>query len=102
MASLESELRFKLAAMSSRHAFASLSIRAGRFLSLLKVMEQSCEVLMTGGGGGATTVTEVVVEAVWPLSSATLQVTVMVPGAAPTVLSVAVVLVPDTEPAVEL
>jgi len=59
-------------------------------------------VVGAGGGAGATTVTVAVQEAVWPLSSTTFAVTVMVPGAAPVVLSVAVEVFPVTEPAVEL
>jgi len=55
-----------------------------------------------GGGGGAITLTLVVDEAVLPLSSTTLQVTVIGPGAAPAVESVAVEDVPLTEPAVAL
>ena len=51
---------------------------------------------------GAFTVTVVVAEAVWPLSSTTLQVTVIGPGAAPAVDSVAVELLPLIEPAVAL
>jgi hypothetical protein len=44
-------------------------------------------------------VTEVVAEAVWPLSSTTLQVIVMAPGAAPAVDNVAVDEVPEIDPA---
>ena len=44
------------------------------------------------------TVTVVVDEAVWPLSSTTLQVTVRVPGLAEAVLRVAVELTPVMEP----
>ena len=42
--------------------------------------------------------TVVVEEAVWPLSSATLQVTVMSPAGAPAVDSVAVFVVPEIWP----
>ena len=48
------------------------------------------------------TVTEVVAEALWPLSSTTLHVTVIMPGAAPAVDSVALPVVPLIEPAVAL
>jgi hypothetical protein len=41
----------------------------------------------------------VVADADWPLSSTTLQVTVIVPGAAPAVLNVVVAPLPETEPA---
>jgi hypothetical protein len=44
----------------------------------------------------------VVADALWPLSSTALQVTVIVPGAAPAVDSVALELVPLIEPAVAL
>ena len=101
-ASLASELRCRLRATSSRQALASLSTRAGRRLSRSKFTEQRLDVVGAGGGGGgggAMTVTVVVAEAVWPLSSTTLHVTVIVPGAAPAVDSVAVVPLPVTEPA---
>ena len=69
-------------------------------------MVQRLVVFGIGGGagacGGVATVTVVCCEAVWPLSSTTLQVTVMVPGATPAVVSVAVEVDPLTEPAVEL
>src|SRR5271170_3182664 len=98
-ASFASEVRCRLRAISSRQALASLSTRAGRFLSRSKLIEQRALVVGAGGGGGALTVTVVVQEADWPLSSTTLHVTVIVPGAAPAVLNVAVEPLPDTEPA---
>ena len=55
-----------------------------------------------GAGAGTSTVTAVVLEAVCPLSSATLHATLMDPVGAPKVLSVAVEPDPLTEPAVEL
>ena len=59
--------------------------------------------VVTGAGAtGALTVTVVCCEAVWPLSSTTLQVTVMVPGATPEVERVAVEVLPLIEPAEEL
>ena len=51
---------------------------------------------------GTETITEVAPEAVCPLSSATLQVTVTVPTVAPVVDKAAVVPVPFTKPDVEL
>src|ERR1700712_1564040 len=89
-ASFASEERCRFRAISSRQALASLSTRAGRRLSRSKLIEQRADVVGTGGGVGATTVTVVVCDADWPLSSTTLQVTVIVPGAAPVVLRVAV------------
>jgi len=68
-------------------------------------MEQRLDVFGAGGGGGgggAITVTDVVAEAVCPLSSTTLHVTVIAPGAATAVESVAEDEVPLTAPAVEL
>ena len=53
-----------------------------------------------GGGGGWITFTVVVDDCVLPLSSATLQVTVIGPGDAPEVDRVALELVPLTLPAV--
>src|SRR6202453_4743748 len=94
-----SELRCRLREISSRQALASLSTRAGRRASRSKLIEQRALVVGAGGGGGAFTVTVVLADAVCPLSSTTLQVTVIVPGAAPVVLSVAVEVLPDTEPA---
>jgi hypothetical protein len=44
----------------------------------------------------------VIAEAVWPLSSTTLPVTVIAPGAAPVVDNVAVEVLPLIDPAVEL
>src|ERR1700712_5706627 len=97
----ESRCRFR--AMSSRHALASLSTRAGRFLSLSKVMEQSDFDEATGGGGGGATIATVVeAVALRPLSSITLQVMETVPGAAPAVDRVAVVPLPAIEPEVAL
>src|ERR1700733_2352934 len=97
-ASFASEALCSFSAISSRQALASLSTRLGRFASRSKLTAQSALVSGAGGGGGAFTVTVVVDDAVWPLSSTTLQVTVIVPGAAPAVLSVAVEPLPDTEP----
>src|ERR1700728_1336790 len=95
--------RWAVRAMSSRQALASLSTRVGRALSLSKVMVQRLWVTGAGGGGGAFSVTVVCDEAVWPLSSTTLQVTVIVvPGAAPVVDNVAVPVFPLMDPAVEL
>jgi hypothetical protein len=56
------------------------------------------EQLMVGGVVIALTVTAVVGEAVRPWSSSTLQVTVIVPAAAPVVFSVAVFPVPEMVP----
>src|SRR4051812_35401642 len=102
IASFASAERCRLRAISSRQALASLSTRAGRLLSRSKLIEHIACVVGAGGGVGATTVTVVVAEADWPLSSTTLQVTVIVPGAAPVVVSVAVEVLPLTEPAVVL
>ena len=66
------------------------------------MIEQRLLVEGAGGGAGALTVTVVVCDAVCPLSSTTLQVTVIVPGAAPAVLNVAVDVLPVTDPAVAL
>src|ERR1700735_3123630 len=87
MASLAFGSRCAFRAMSSRQALASLSTRVGRFASLSKLMVQRLVVLITVGCviGTALTVTVVCCEAVWPLSSTTLQVTVIVPGATPVV-----------------
>src|SRR5580698_4252284 len=98
-ASFASEARCRFREISSRQALPSLSTRVGRRLSRSKLTEQRALVVGAGGGGGALTVTVVIEEAVWPLSSTTLQVTVMVPGAAPAVLNVAVVVLPETDPA---
>ena len=65
-------------------------------------MEHSSLVRGFGAAAGTETVTEVAPEAVWPLSSATLQVTVTVPIAAPVVERAAVEPVPFTVPEVEL
>src|SRR6266702_5145308 len=103
--SLASEERWRARATSSRQALASLSTRAGRTLSRSKLTEQRLDAMGAGGGGGgggAITFTLAVDDAVLPLSSTTLQVTVMEPGAAPAVESVAVEVVPLTEPAVAL
>src|ERR1700679_2740551 len=87
--------RCAVRAMSSRQALASLSTRVGRALSLSKVMEQRFCVTIGAGGGGALRLTLVCDEAVWPLSSTTLHVTVIVvPGAAPAVESVAEAVLP--------
>src|ERR1700760_3275285 len=103
MASLACGSRCAFRAMSSRQALASLSTRVGRFASRSKEMVQRLWVVTAGGGvAGADTVTVVICEAVWPLSSTTLQVTVMVPGATPGVVSVAVEVLPLMEPAVAL
>jgi hypothetical protein len=59
-------------------------------------------VIGLGAATGDTTVTVAVLAAVCPLSSATLQVTVMGPVGAPEVISVAVEPDPLTEPEVEL
>ena len=101
-ASFASEALLQVQGDSSRQALASLSTRVGRRLSRSKLTEQRLLVVGAGGGGGALTVTVVVADAVWPLSSTTLQVTVMVPGAAPAVVSVAVEVLPLIEPAVAL
>jgi hypothetical protein len=76
-----------------------LSTRIGRFTSCSNWIEHSVCVFGVGGGGGAATFTVVVDEAVWPLSSATLQVTVTAPAGAPVVDKVAELLVPLTDPA---
>src|ERR1039458_10146235 len=102
MASFASELRCKLSATSSRQAFPSLSTRDGRRASRSKWMEHRSLVMGLGAAIGTSTVTEVVPEAVWPLSSTTLQVTVTGPTGAPAVERVAVVPDPITEPEVEL
>src|SRR6266851_663620 len=69
---------------------ASLSTRAGRFLSRSKEMLQRLRTCGGGGGGGVVMVTDVLAVACLPRSSTTLQVTLMVPGDAPVVLRVAV------------
>src|ERR1700712_1954050 len=102
IATLASEELCSFSAISSRQAFASLSTRTGRRASRSKLMVHSAEVVGAGGGGGACTVTVVIPEAVWPLSSTTLPVTVIGPGAAPVVDNVAVGPVPLIDPAVEL
>src|SRR3954465_34006 len=96
---LASEERCRARATSSRQALASLSTRAGRALSRPKLTVQRLEVVGAGaggcgGGGGWITFTVVVADCVLPLSSATLQVTVIGPGAAPEVDRVALELVP--------
>ncbi len=76
---------------------------SGRDLSLSKVMVHRLWVTGAGGGGGAFSVTVVCDEAVWPLSSTTLQVTVIVVlGAAPVVDRVAEEVLPLIDPAVAL
>src|SRR6185437_14431307 len=94
-----SEERCRFSATSSRQPFASLSTRVGRRLSWLNWMEHSVCTFGAGGGGGACTSTVVVEDAVWPLSSDTLQVTVIVPAGAPVVANVAVFPVPLIDPA---
>src|ERR1700760_4295382 len=89
-----------LRVMSSRQALASLSTRVGRLASRSKLIEQRLLVSGFTTGGGALTVTVVVAEAVCALSSTTLQVTVIVPGATPVVVRVAVDVLPLIEPAV--
>ncbi len=99
-ASLASDERCRFSEISSRQAFASLSTRAGRFLSLSKVIEQRADCVGGGGGAvGASIVTVVGPLAVCHLSSATVQVMVTVPGAAPAEAKVAELPVPLTEPA---
>ena len=66
---------------------------------LAKVIEQSDEMVGTGGAGGASIVTGAVALAVCPLSSVTVQVTVAVPVGAPAEEKVAELPVPLTEPA---
>ena len=102
MASFASEALCSFSATSSRQALASLSTRVGRRVSRSKFKLHSADVVGAGGGGGAVIDTVVCPEAVWPLSSTTLHVTVIVPGAAPAVDKVAVAPLPLTEPAVEL
>src|SRR3984885_12162223 len=58
------------------------------------MIEQSVCVWGCGGGVGCSMLTEVGGEAVWPLSSATLQVTVIGPAGAPDGFRVAVLLLP--------
>src|SRR5665213_2917798 len=104
MASLALGSRCRLSATSSRHALASLSTRIGRCVSRSKLtVHRFCALGAGGGGGGggaggAMTDTLVRPDAVPPLSSETLQVTVMVPAPAPTVESVALEVVPLMEP----
>jgi hypothetical protein len=56
----------------------------------------------SGGGGGAITLTLVLADTLCPLSSVAPQVTVIGPGAAPTVESKAEGVVPLIDPAVAL
>jgi hypothetical protein len=82
-----------------------LSTRVGRFVSRSKLTVHRLDVVGAGGGGGgggAITVTLVVADAVLPLSSTVLHVTVIEPGAAPALDNVAVAPVPLTDPAVEV
>src|ERR1700730_1867696 len=87
---LSGDSRWRVRAISSRQPLASLSTRTGRFLSRSKEMLQRLRTCGGGGGGGAATVTDVLALACLPRSSTALQVTLMVPGDAPAVLSVAV------------
>src|ERR1035437_5326290 len=100
MASRASDLLWRLSAISSRQALPSLSTREGRRASRSKFKEHNSLVWGLAATTGAAIVTGVVVEAVWPRSSATLQVTVMTPVAAPTADRVAAGPVPLTDPAV--
>jgi hypothetical protein len=61
-------------------------------------IEGLAEQLRVGGSDALVTVTPVAVEAVLPWSSATLQVTVILPAAAPLVFKVAVLPLPEIEP----
>src|ERR1051326_7627705 len=82
---------------SSRIALASLSTRAGRLVS--RANEISFALLhVGGGGGGAEIVTEVFDEAVSPRSSVAVQETLIGPGDAPAVSSVAVLPLPEIRP----
>ena len=72
----------------------------GRLASVEKLIEQSADECGAGGGaGGAEMVTVVFAVAVWPLSSATLQVIPTSPVGAPAEANSAVVPLPVTEPA---
>ena len=78
IASFASEELCSFSAMSSRQAFASLSTRVGRRAYRARSSASTAQTVVgAGGGGGAVTVTVVIAEAVWPLSSTTLQVTVI-------------------------
>src|ERR1700677_4770967 len=93
--------RLRLSATSSRQALDSLSTRSGRFLSRSKVMVQRfCILGMTGVGGGAgvATTIDVLAVAFCPWSSITRQVTVILPGLAPAVVSPAVGPAPAMTP----
>src|SRR3984957_550209 len=100
--SVASELCCKLSATSSRQAFPSLSTRTGRRRSRSNFTEHISLTAGMGGGAGAATVTEVVPDALPPLSSATLHVTETTPSAVPAVARVAVEPDPLTDPEVEL
>ena len=107
-ASFALDERCRASATSSRQAFASLSTRVGRLASRSKLTEHRLDAIGAGGGGGggggggAITLTLVVADIWCPLSSDTPQVTVIGPGAAPPVESVAEGVVPLMEPAVAL
>jgi len=102
IASFASGLRCRSSAISSRLALHYLSTLTGRRASRSKCTAHRSLVVGLAVSTGAATVTVVVAEAVWPLSSATLHVMVIGPTIAPAVERVTVESVPVIEPELAL